>query len=53
MAFGAVVTKMVEFLRAGLPPGAPSTGYNPAMALLPRRRSDDEMGLVADGWTSS
>jgi hypothetical protein len=47
MAFGQVVSKMVDFLRAGLPPGAPSTGYIPALALFPRSASDDELGLLA------
>ena len=53
MTFGVVVTKMVEFLRAGLPPGAPSTGYSPAMALFPRRASDDEIVLLASHFSPS
>ena len=47
MTFGAVVARVVGFLRAGLPPGVPSTGYNPALALLPRRASDDEISVLA------
>ncbi len=40
------VSKMVGFLRAGYPPGAPARGYVPLLALLPRRLSDDEITAI-------
>ena len=52
MAFG-LVAKMVNFLRAGLPLGAPSTGYSPALALFPRRATDEEIGRLRNELTRS
>ena len=40
------VSRVVAFLRAGYPSGAPTTGYLPLLALLPRRVSDDEAVLI-------
>jgi hypothetical protein len=40
------VSRMVRFLRAGYPSGAPATGYVPLLALLPRRVSDDEIDSI-------
>ena len=40
------VSSIVAFLRAGYPSGAPTTGYLPLLALLPRRVSDDEAVLI-------
>ena len=40
------VSRIVAFLRAGYPTGAPATGYVPLLALLPRRVSDDEALLI-------
>jgi hypothetical protein len=37
------VAKVVAFMRAGYPSGMPSTGYVPAVALLPCRVSDGEI----------
>jgi hypothetical protein len=42
-----VVAKVVGFIRAGYPEGAPPTGYVPLLALLRRRLSDDEVSAVA------
>jgi hypothetical protein len=47
MALGQVVSKMVGFLRTGLPAGVPSTGYVPMLALLERRVSDEEIAALA------
>jgi len=41
------VSCVIAFLRAGYPSGAPATGYVPALALLPRRVSDDEVAMIA------
>jgi Protein of unknown function (DUF3349) len=46
MGLGARVSSIVAFLRAGYPAGAPPVGYAPLLALLPRRVSDDEIGLI-------
>jgi Protein of unknown function (DUF3349) len=40
------VSRIVAFLRAGYPTGAPATGYVPLLALLPRRVSDDEAAML-------
>lgn len=37
------LAQVVAFMRAGYPSGMPGTGYVPAVALLPRRVSDDEI----------
>jgi uncharacterized protein DUF3349 len=37
------VAKVVAFMRAGYPSGMPTAGYVPAVALLPRRVSGDEI----------
>ena len=46
MAFGALVSSITAFLRAGYPSGAPAVGYVPLLALLPRRVSDDEVAAI-------
>lgn len=38
---------LVRFVRAGQPGGAPVTGYNIALALLPRRLTEDEISVLA------
>lgn len=38
---------LVRFVRAGQPRGAPVTGYNTALALLPRRVTEDEISVLA------
>ena len=43
------VARIVAFLRAGYPDGAPATGYAPLLALLPRKLSDDEAAVVVCG----
>jgi Protein of unknown function (DUF3349) len=40
------VARIVDFLRAGYPAGAPAIGYSPLLALLPRRVSDDEIAEI-------
>lgn len=47
MGLGHGVSRIVAFFRAGYPAGAPSVGYAPLLALLPRRLSEDEMPLLA------
>lgn len=44
---GRIVGRVVAFLRGGQPVGAPSTGYLPLLALLPRRVTDDEISTLA------
>jgi hypothetical protein len=39
-------SRVVAFLRAGYPHGAPATGYVPLLALLPRKVSDDEALMI-------
>ena len=39
--------RVVAFLRAGYPRGAPEVGYSPVLALLPRRVTDDEVTAIA------
>lgn len=38
--------RVVAFLRAGYPTGAPEVGYGPVLALLPRRVTDDEVTAI-------
>jgi Protein of unknown function (DUF3349) len=40
------VAKVVAFMRAGYPSAMPATGYVPAVALLPRRVTDDEINVI-------
>lgn len=47
MGLGHRVSRLVAYFRAGYPAGAPSVGYAPLLALLPRRVSDDEMSLLS------
>lgn len=47
MGLGHRVSRIFAFFRAGYPARAPSTGYAPLLALLPRRLSDDEMAPLA------
>lgn len=44
---GAVVARLVGWLREGYPTGVPDTDYVPLLALLRRRLSDDEVAQVA------
>jgi hypothetical protein len=46
MGLRAWKSRIVAFLRAGYPNGAPATGYVPLLALLPRKVSDDEAVLI-------
>ncbi|HET9890495.1 MAG TPA: DUF3349 domain-containing protein [Mycobacterium sp.] len=39
--------RVIAFLRAGYPRGAPEVGYGPVLALLPRRVTDDEVTAIA------
>jgi hypothetical protein len=41
------LSHLVSFLRARYPAGAPSFGYAPLLALLPRRVSDEEILVIA------
>lgn len=47
MALGNCVSRLVAFLRAAYPTAAPAVGYEPLLALLPRRVCDDEVTAVA------
>ncbi|MGD1236963.1 DUF3349 domain-containing protein [Mycobacterium seoulense] len=47
MSLSDRVVRIVAFLRAGYPSGAPALGYAPILALLPRRVSDDEITTIA------
>jgi hypothetical protein len=40
------VSKICAFLRAGYPTGMPAFGYEPLVALLPRRLTNDEISTV-------
>lgn len=42
-----LVTKMVEFVRAGYPQGVPQTDCFALLAVLRRRLTDDEVAAVA------
>ncbi|MEH0110491.1 DUF3349 domain-containing protein [Tersicoccus sp. MR15.9] len=44
---GAVVSRLVGWLREGYPAGVPENDYVPLLALLRRRLSDDEVAQVA------
>ena len=46
MGLRAWKTRIVAFLRARYPNGAPATGYVPLLALLPRKVSDDEAAML-------
>jgi hypothetical protein len=46
MGLGNRISRIVAFLRAGYPTGAPPFGYAPLLALLPRRVSDDEIRVI-------
>jgi hypothetical protein len=48
MALSEVLTKIVEWLRAGYPQGVPERDYVPLLALLRRRLTADEMVQVTD-----
>jgi hypothetical protein len=47
MVLSDVVTRVVDFLRAGYPEGVPTSDYIPLLALLRRRLSDDEVIEIA------
>ena len=47
MGWSDRVSRILAFLRAGYPSGAPALGYAPLLALLPRRVSDDEITHIA------
>jgi hypothetical protein len=44
---GGLVTRVVDWLRAGYPTGLPDRDFVPLLALLRRRLSDDEVRVVA------
>ncbi len=46
MGLGDRVAGVVAFLRARYPSAAPSLGYAPLLALLPRRVSEDELSTI-------
>ncbi|BCK57779.1 DUF3349 domain-containing protein [Nocardia wallacei] len=48
MALSALLTKIVDWLRAGYPHGVPDTDYVPLLALLARRLTEDEVRAVAE-----
>jgi Protein of unknown function (DUF3349) len=43
----SALAKLTGFLRAGYPDAAPRTGYVPALALLRRRLTEDEVCAVS------
>lgn len=47
MSVSEIVARVLGFLRAGYPDGVPSTDYQPLLALLRRKLSDDEVHQVA------
>lgn len=47
MAHTRAMAKVVRFFRVGYPAGFPRTGYLPALALLRRRLSDEDVLVVA------
>jgi len=48
MALSEVLTKIVEWLRAGYPQGVPERDYVPLLALLARRLSHEEIQQITD-----
>ena len=43
-----IVERVIDWLRIGYPEGVPSNDYVPVLALLRRRLTDEEVGLVAE-----
>ena len=43
---GRAIAALVAYLRLGQPLAAPSTGYNPLLALMPRRLTDGEIDIL-------
>ncbi|WP_071287171.1 DUF3349 domain-containing protein [Mycolicibacterium llatzerense] len=41
--FGRAITTLIAYLRLGQPPMAPANGYNPLLALMPRRLTDSDI----------
>jgi hypothetical protein len=48
MALSEVLTKIIEWLRAGYPQGVPDRDYVPLLALLSRRLTYEEIQEVTD-----
>ncbi|HEX3517202.1 MAG TPA: DUF3349 domain-containing protein [Trebonia sp.] len=48
MALPPVLTKIVDWLRAGYPEGVPQHDYIPLFALLGSQLTNDEVTLIAD-----
>ena len=53
MALPPLLTKVIDWLRAGYPEGVPEHDYMPLFALLGKHLTDDEVNLVADELTLS
>ena len=53
MALPPLLTKVIDWLRAGYPEGVPEHDYMPLFALLGKHLTDDEVKLVADELTLS
>jgi hypothetical protein len=47
MALSHMLTRVLDFLRAGYPEGVPARDYIPLLALLRRRLADDDVIAVA------
>ncbi|MDN5758263.1 MAG: DUF3349 domain-containing protein [Tomitella sp.] len=48
MSFPPIISSIVDWLRAGYPDGVPEQDYVPLLALLERRLSHDEVGMLSD-----
>jgi Protein of unknown function (DUF3349) len=48
MALPPVLSKIIEWLRAGYPEGVPDVDYIPLFALLGSQLTNDEVGAIAD-----
>jgi hypothetical protein len=48
-----MLQSVVNFLRAGYPEGVPERDYQPLLALLRRRLTEDELREVVDGLSAS
>jgi hypothetical protein len=53
MTLNDVVTKILDFIRAGYPQGVPPTDCYPLLALLHHRLTNDEVAAVAAQLTAS
>jgi uncharacterized protein DUF3349 len=47
MGLGERVSSLITYFRARYPAGAPTVGYAPLLALLPRRVSEEEIAVIA------